>query len=154
MLQTTTRFFCVLLFLVSLSALLFYAVGCTPFYEFVGLSPTQVTEQAGQDANAVVHLVEVVRETVWPIAEMAIAGLATLISGWLGLALKKEKAISRAVITGIEISGSDDAKRAVFLSSQASGNAKDVRSRVSDLTDKIKGESVGFTSTDKDKPDG
>lgn len=153
MLRIMTRCLCVLLLVLSLSALLLSVSGCGQFYKMVGLSPSQATTQTAADQAEIIHTIEQARDTFWPIVNGGIAVLATVISGWLGLALKKEKAISRTMITGIELSGSDAAKQGVFLASTAAGNSGDVTSRVSKLTQRTNTPVVSMPNTGKDSGD-
>jgi len=136
MLRSFIQLLCLVLMLLSLSVLFLSVYGCMSFYEAVGLSPAQVTTQSAKDANSIITVVEQGRETFEGLATAGIAALATIVSGYLGILLRKEKAISRTVITGIELSGSGAAKEAVFLASTAAGTKKIVADRVSDLTDR------------------
>jgi len=122
--------FCLLSFIVFLGNV----GGCTPFYKAIGLSDSQATTQAAADTKAVTTFVENTRETFWPIANAAIAGLATVISAYLGITLKKEKKINTAIISGVEMTGEKSVKDAVFLASTLAGNAKDVNTRVQNVT--------------------
>jgi len=99
------------------------------------MSPTEVTTQAAKDTEQVTKFVEQSREDFWKIANATVSGVFAIIATYLGISLKKEKGITKTVITGVELSESEEAKDSIFLASKLIGNSKEVQTRVSTLTD-------------------
>ena len=129
------RLLCFVMIALSICALIGSLGACVPIYKALGMSEAQATTQAAKDNKAIIAIVEQTRETYFPIVQTAIAGLATIIAGYLGVALKKEKGISASVITGVELAGDADTKQSIFLTSKAMGNSKAVAAKVSTITE-------------------
>jgi len=80
----------------------FVIIGCGTIYKVVGLDEQQAATQQAKDAEVIISVVEQGRELAWQLATLGVAAVGTIVTGFLGKWLKNEKALTAAVIAGVE----------------------------------------------------
>ena len=93
------------------SSLLF--LGCSGFYELIGIDPTTSEQMAKQDAIKFVEETAKLRVYFWETVSAGTAILGALLSGYLGIRLNNSAKVTKAVVRGVEIGGDKKTKEAI-----------------------------------------
>ncbi|MCK5480830.1 MAG: hypothetical protein KAJ06_06775 [Gammaproteobacteria bacterium] len=126
--QTTATFSFILL-----GSILIFA-GCAQLYRTIGMNEDQVSEQVAADQKVRGEIIDTVRVTTTEMITTALAGLGTIVSGFLARWLGTERKITKTLITGIESNDSKSTKEAVHSMAVAAGVEKKLHKRVAKLT--------------------
>jgi len=113
---------------------LFILTGCARFYDLIGLTEEQTTEQISEDQETIIRTVTQVRTTAGEIITTAIAAIGTIATGFLTKWLHTEKKITQAVITGVEDAHASDVKASIKRNATAAGVESKLAARVKVLT--------------------
>jgi len=117
-----------------LIGVLFIAVGCAGFYKALGFTDQQITEQIAQDREAIKIILEQGRWTAHEIITTTLAGLGTILSGFLAKWLGTERKITSALITGVEAGDVGNVKETIKNKATAAGVEPILHRRVIALT--------------------
>ena len=113
---------------------MFLLTGCPALYRALGLTEEQAAAQTAKDQADRQKLLDQVRFTSTEIISTALAGAGAILSALLARWLGTEKKINKAMITGVENSNDNSAKKAIRSAAIAAGVESKLHTRVKSLT--------------------
>ncbi len=114
--------------------LIFLLTGCVGLYEQMGFTTEESENLAGLDRTEFLKIKQQADSVFWQTASVVIAGVGALVSGFLGKWLYNDKQMIKAIVSGVEASGSEDVKNAIQNNAKAMGVESNLRKRVNALT--------------------
>ena len=113
---------------------LFCLAGCAQLYKFIGLTEEQTQEQLAADQKTIIRTITLTRNTAADIITTAVAGIGTIVSGFLAKWLHTEKKLTNTIIRGVEIGSESHVKRSIETAAGKAGIEKQLNARVKALT--------------------
>lgn len=113
---------------------LFILTGCARLYNLIGLTDEESAEQQQKDSDSRGEILDNVRTTTSEIVSYAIAGVGSILSGFLAKWLHTERKLTTTLITGIESANDLGAKKSVEAKATAAGLEPLLHSRIIKLT--------------------